>query len=228
MKILLFLFAINAYAQFSSQSELGLVMIKGNSVQNNLNIKTDNKFTLGNWAAKLGGAYTYGSSKKVTNAQSISLYLRLDRSLSERLSAFISTNRDRNAFAGFIYKFYTQGGFRYEFIKDDTSTLVGELSGSRLREKDLSLKAQDSYLGRVYGLYEYKFNSTASAQLWLELLPNFTNSKNYFANTELSITSMISQVLSLKVSHLYNYRNLPPLNKIKEDQKTVASIVAKF
>jgi putative salt-induced outer membrane protein YdiY len=228
MKLFLFLLSFSACAQFSNQSELGLTMIRGNSVQNTLNLKTNNKFSFGKWATKLGASFNYGSAKKVVNTMNLNVQASLDRSLSENLDAFIATNRERNKFAGVIYKFATQGGIRYTFFKEEDSSLIGEFGGSRLIEKNIGKDSEVSYLARLAWLYEYKFNTSATVNLMTELLPNFTNRDNYFANAELSLTSMISETFSLKVSHLYNYRYLPPSGKLKEDQKTMASIVAKF
>ncbi len=233
MKIFLILFSLISVSfseepRFRHESELGYLSVAGNSDQNVLNFKTTNSSPFSDYFLKFGGHYTYGFADKVLNTENWDINVRLERTLSDRFSIYFSEIFEGNKFAGFDYRSKTEIGGGYKIIQGEKGTLDGELSFQYMYEKDIPDTILNNVLARLYGVYNYKFSESASFKWWAEYLPNFTNSTDYFANTEASVTSNINTNFALKFAYLYKYRGDPPDQKLKWDRQTSMSIIAKI
>ena len=230
--IILFLFIIiPSYAaepKFTHESELGYIAAKGNSNQQTFNISTRNSSPMGEFFLKFGGHYTSGFAEDIRTIENWDVNIRLERTLSERFFLFLSEVVEANKFAGVDIRSKTEFGGGYKIIKGEKGTLDGEFSIQYMYEKDIPDVTLNNMLARLYGIYIYKFSENASFRLWAEYLPNFTNSSDYFANTEVSVLSNINSTFALKFSYMYKYRGSPPDNKLKWDQTTLMSVIAKI
>jgi len=214
--------------KFTHESELGYLAVKGNAQQNTFNFTTRNSSPMGDFFLKFGGHYTSGTAEGVNTVENWDINVRLERVLSNRFSIYISEVYEGNRFAGVRYRSKSDLGGIYKIIMGEKANLDGEASFQYMYEKDIPDKIISNILGRLYGIYNYKFSENASFRLWAEYLPNFTETKDYFANTEASVTSNINTNFALKFAYLYKYRGSPPPDKIKWDQTTTMSIIAKI
>jgi len=221
-------FAEDAKPKFTHESELGYIAAKGNSNQQTFNLSTRNTSPMGDYFLKFGGHYTSGFAENIQNIENWDLNVRLERTLSPRFSVFLSEIVEANRFAGFTFRSKTELGGGYKIIQGEKGTLDGEFSFQYMYEKDIPDITLNNILVRIYGVYNYKFSENASFKWWAEYLPNITNSKDYFANTEVSVLSNINTNFALKFAYLYKYRGLPPDSKLKWDQTTLMSIIAKI
>jgi putative salt-induced outer membrane protein len=65
--------------------------------------------------------------------------------------------------------------------------------------------------------------------VWTEFLYNFSNSTDYRVNAEPSLSVILTDVFSLKLAYLINYRNLPAVAGKKQlDTLYTTSLVAKL
>ena len=229
--LIFFLLPVTLFAdepKFTHESELGLLLVSGNSDQNVFNFQTRNSSPMGNYFLKFGGHYTAGRANSVLNTENWDVNVRLERVLTQRFSIYFTEIIEANRFAGFSFRSKSELGAGYKIIQGEQTTLIGEASFQYMYEEDIPTKYLNNILARLYGVYNYKFSENASAKLWAELLPNLTVSQDYFFNTEASVTSNINTNFALKFAYLYKYRGLPPDSKLNWDQTTSMSIIAKI
>ena len=121
-------------------------------------------------------------------------------------------------------------GGKYIFIKSATISLFSE-AGYRQTKTLSSIGAptKNESFGRLYTEYSNKINESVTGKIWVEYLPNFTNSDSYLLNYEPSLSVMMNSNLSLKVSYLVKYHNTTMLaTEKKEDTTFTTALVAKF
>jgi putative salt-induced outer membrane protein len=229
---ILFLFILaSAFAadpKFTHESELGYIAAKGNSNQQTFNLSTRNSSPMGEFFLKFGGHYTSGYAENIQTIENWDLNVRLERKLSERFYLFLSEVVEANRFAGVEFRSKTEIGGGYKIIQGEKGTLDAEATIQYMYEKDIPDVTLNNMLVRLYGVYNYKFSENASFRWWAEYLPNLTTSADYFANTEASVLSNINSTFALKFSYMYKYRGLPPDDKLKWDQTTLMSVIAKI
>ena len=84
-------------------------------------------------------------------------------------------------------------------------------------------------MSRLYFEWLSKWSSTVSSKLWAEYLQSYTNTKDYRFNVEPSLSVLLNEVFSVKLSYLVNFRNVPAVEGKKTlDTLYTTSLVAKF
>ena len=228
--VLLSLFSFNALAQFTHESELSLVQTGGNSDVQTNNFKTTN---LQKWEKdqfKLGGHYIYGETNNGVSARNWDVNGKYERLLTDHLSLTFGEVIEGNRFTGIKARYNTDLGLKYYFIKTDLKNFFSEL-GYRYAIEDRYEPLENTFdnKGRLYNEFNHKVSETVQYKIWLEYIPNFTQSSDYLINGEASITSILNSVFSLKVAYMGMYDNRPAFSGFKNyDYTTTTSLVAKF
>lgn len=221
-------YSVRAEDGWRNESQAGVVVVTGNTETTTLNLAqaTLNEFDKN--SVKLSGSYLYQKSGEVLSAKSWSLGLRYDRYLSELHSLFLGQTVEGDRFKGIDQRYNTDLGTKYFFMKDETLTWFGEAGYRYTKENAITLSRSLSY-ARAYSEVEKKWNPTVSTKYWLEALPNFTDSSDWQANTELSLSAALTNLFSVKSAYLLkfdNQVNAPGL--VKSDKILTTSLVAKF
>jgi putative salt-induced outer membrane protein len=228
--LLLTLFAIPAYAQYTNQSEVSMVTTGGNSQLKTYNTKTTNKYIWAKNTLDFGGHYTYGESAQSLSARNWDINTKYGTELSDRLSAVLGQITEGNNFQGIKARYNFDIGPKYFFKKDDKTNFFGEI-GYRYTIEDRFQPVENVYenKARAYSQYDRKLNETVSCSLWLEYIPNFTDSEDFLMNGEASLTSILNSTFSLKVAYKGMYDDKPAVEGNKNfDYITTTSLVAKF
>lgn len=217
-------------AQYTNESELAIVKTGGNSEVQTTNAKTTNLYIWDKNQVKAGGHYTYGESKESVSARNWDVNGKYEREVSPHVSYYFGEVLEGNNFTGIKTRYNSDVGGKYYYIKTDLKNLFSEL-GYRYTIEDRFAPAPNTYdnKGRFYNELNHKVSETVQYKLWLEYIPNFTESKDYLVNGEASLTSILNSVFSLKVAYLGMYDNLPAQPGLKNyDFTTTTSLVAKF
>ncbi len=215
---------------WTHESEASVVQVGGNVSTKSYSAKQKTTYTFNSNVLTATGRYLQTKTGSTETAKQWDAGLRYDRDLSELWSVYANRNAESDYYAGYVQRDFTGAGGKYVFLKADQRNLFSELGYQYLAERSsVTYKSKYSNLARIYVEYKDQFNSSVSGKLWVEYLPNFTDSKNYFVNYEPSITVMMSQNLSLKLAYLVKYHNLKnsPTEK-KEDTTFTTALVAKF
>lgn len=230
LSLALGIFAVSAKAEdgWKNESQAGIVLVSGNTETSTLNAGQTTTYGFDRNVLKLTAAYLYQKSGDVLSAKSWSLGIRYDRFLSDVHSIFIAQTVEGDRFKGIDQRWNTDIGTKYIFVKDDTFTWFGE-AGYRYTKENAILASRTLHYARAYTELEKKWNPSVSSKYWLEYLPNFTESTDWQANTELSLSALLTSVFSVKSAYLLkfdNQVNAPGL--VKTDKVFTTSLVAKF
>lgn len=235
--------AIAQESKLSNESQLSIIQTGGNSAIETYNFQTKTDFVKNKNEYEIGGHYVLGTSENAEgdteeSARNWDYYGKYTRDLSNKLGVFLKYQVEGNEFSGIIQRNNSDAGLKYTFIKTDKKSFYSEL-GLRQTEETRLLKDEDGEdkfsfnKGRVYSEISQKLSSTLSYKFWAEYLPNFTESEDYLINFEPSVSVVLSDNLSFKVSYRGAYDNQPSINEDGSRQKhldytTATSLIAKF
>lgn len=225
-----------AYAQesaeppkpFQSESEAGAVVVSGNSSSESYSAKTNNTYSLGKDVYKIFGRFLRSTAGGTESAKSWEAGVRYERVLNDYFNLFVGHKAESDVYSGYIQRDSQDLGTKYFIHQSDEYTWVAEL-GYRYSTtyQTTGIKNYDSY-GRLYTEIRKSISPSVQLRYWAEYLPNFTNAEAYLANTEASLSVMLSEVFSLKLSYLMQYQNKPVAAGKYVDTTYTTSLVAKF
>lgn len=222
-----------AFAEWKSNSELGLVSQSGNTNQDNTYINTEITKESGKNSYKVFGSYinTNGETngQNETLAESASAGLKYTRKLSEKMGIYAGGIWEKNRFAGYDDRYSADLGFRYDFAKEDNWFFYNE-TGYRYRSQfahtlgDTVGEKTESNFGRVFFDYGRKFTPTANFRFWVESLYDFSDSDNIEVNFEPSVDVALGNFgseakparVSLKLAYKGMYDNVPAVDGLKK------------
>lgn len=212
---------------FQGESELGSTVTTGNTSTNNVAAKTENKYRLGADLWTLNGRYLRSTDQNVETALSWDAGLRYDKVITERFTAFLGYKVEADPYSGFAQRDSIDIGSKYYFIKEDSFYWLGEGGYRYSKTHVLGADTHDSFL-RFYTETQKTFDKNSYGKLWVEYLPNLTNSKAYLVNAEASISAVLTELFSLKMSYLAKYQNEPAAGFKRTDTIFLTTLVAKY
>jgi len=212
---------------FKGESELGNTVTTGNTSTNSLAAKTQNKYRLGADLWSFDGRYLRNTDNSIETALLWEAGLRYDRIINENLSAFLGYKAEADPYAGYVQRDSVDLGAKYYFMKSDNLYWLGEAGYRYSKTHVLAGDTYESFL-RLYTEAQRTFDKTSYGKLWIEYLPNLTNSDAYLVNAEASVSAVLSELLSLKVSYLAKYQNEPRPGFERTDTVFLTTLVAKY
>lgn len=224
------LISFNLFAKITNESELGLLVAKGNADSESYNARETaglvfDEFNL----LKFTGRYLQTKTKSVENARYWSTGLRYDRALNARMGIFIGEMVESDKYAGYNQKYNSDIGFKYSLIKEKKLIWDAELGYRHTIENQLSNEQKKLNYIRGYTEATRNWTESVSTKLWFEYLPNFTIASDYQMNSELSIIAALNTVFYVKSGYLLRYDHLPnPGAVAKTDTLFTTALVAKF
>lgn len=234
MKRIILLLAVcmnfNIYAApVSNETEVGIAVTQGNTRSENYNAKQMNSYQLDKNILSFNGRYLNAYAGDTESARYILLSVKYVRELSTALGVYLAQSLEKDVFAGYRSRVYTDAGLKYLFYKEDKNIAYAEAGYRYSTEKRLTNTQSSTNSLRAFGDIEKKWNDNFSTQLWAEYLPNLDVTKDYLFNTEISISAVISAIFSLKTGYLVRYDNLPNSGIFhKTDTLLTTAIVSKF
>lgn len=225
-----------APAVFKNESEAGVVVTAGNAPTQTFNFKQANTYEWSGNLFKGSGSYLKSSTRDTETALTWSLGLRYERVLIERLNAFLGQSLESNRFAGFYQRYNSDVGGKYFLFKGSDATpkpeddLVWSLEGGyRFTVENRSAEQVQQHYLRLFSDTVKNWSKTFSTRLWVEYLPNLSDTSDHQLNSELSANAALSEVFAIKVGYLVKYRTilLPPATEKLDSQFTTA-LVAKL
>lgn len=212
------------------ESEASLVQVDGNTKTETYSAKQETTYTVGADAVKAKGRYLQTRTSGTETARAWDASLRYERALSERWSAFLQQGAESDPFAGYVQRDNTDLGAKYIVEKNDVTSFFLEAGARYTTENLVAAADRESYTGgRLYAEYERALTGSLTGKFWIEYLPNFKESDAYLLNLEPSLSVMISEIFSLKLSYLTKYHEKTTLpGEERRDTTFTTSLVAKF
>ncbi len=214
---------------FSNDSELGVVITSGNARAQSINLKQEDDYS---WTLnKVLSAYRYlsNSSNGSETARAWEGNLRYERALSPSLAAYIAQGVEGDPYSGYDRRFNSDLGGKYGVIKTETFAWDAELGYRYTSEDRITPPNLYSNFGRVFTELNKNWTATSSTKFWVEYLPNFSHPRAYLLNSELSASSVLTTIISVKIAYLLKYDADPAAGiSQKADTFFTTSLVAKF
>ena len=218
-----------ADAKFDNETEVGIAAANGNTRTETYNVKQTSQYQNVKDVFGLKSRYLNATSAGEETARYFLLSLRYEKEVSSRLGLFAQETYEKDRFANIDQRFGTDVGGRYHFIEAEPTKFFSELGYRYFHEDRLDDSQAYSNYGRLYSEWEQKWQKNFSTKIWFEYLPNFTEQKDWQFNSEVSLTTILSEIFSLKSSFLLRRDNSPaPGVEYKNDTLFTTAIVAKF
>lgn len=218
-----------AEAGFHSDSEVGIVVTNGNSKSQSYNLKQGSAYGWEQNEVKFGAHYLNVSSLGVTSAENWSFVLRYDRVLSPMLSVFVAQSAAGDRFAGYNQKYGSDIGAKHQIVKEEAFSWFAEAGYRYSVEHRTDRSTYTQHLGRLFTEAVKNISVTSSGKLWLEYLPDLKKSKDFQINSEASLSSILTDILSIKIAYLLKFDNVPASKTaVKTDTVFTTNLVAKF
>lgn len=211
------------------ESEAGIVLVTGNSDTQTYSLKQATGYEWEANKTKLTASYLLGKTSGIETANKWDLGIRYDRVVTGNLSVFLGYQLDSNRFAGTDLRHTVDLGGKYQWVKTDMTELLSELGYRMTAENFTNDSKLTSHMTRLYTEWKQNWNKSVTSKLWAEYLQSYTNTDDYRFNLEPSLSVILTDILSLKLAYLVNYRHVPAVVGAKQtDTIYTTSLVAKF
>jgi putative salt-induced outer membrane protein YdiY len=212
---------------WETSASLGLTLTRGNSetLLFTANVLSEKKWDQNE--VRLGADATYGEDREVKNAEAFHGFGQYNRLFTERAFGYIRADALHDAVADVEYRVTLSPGVGYYFIKNERTTLSGEIGPGYVFEKQGDENNEYATL-RLAERFEHKLNDRVKIWQSLEFLPQVDDFSNYILNAEAGIDTALTKKLSLRVFAVNTYDNEPAEGREKNDLKLVTAVGYKF
>ena len=223
-----------ARAAVTNESEAGIASANGNTKTQSLNFKQANTYVWRDNTLGFKGRYLNAKADGVETARYLEGNLRYERRLANHFNMYVGELYQQDRFAGYQNRYSSDIGGKYFYIQSETTKFFSELGYRYMKEEHYKINGNrpsdiSNSMGRFYTEWETKWNESFTTKWWGEYIPNFTDPKDWLANSELSVSAMLTQVFSLKTGILMRYDHSPATGiAYKTDTLFTTALVAKF
>jgi putative salt-induced outer membrane protein len=195
---------------WGNEAELSCVKSAGNSQvttfagKNTLTVKQGRRLV---YTWEVGALY--GESEGQRNSERYLTTLRGDYLFTERIYISLLGGWEKDSFTGIDDRCYVGPVGGYKLLTGPKHLLAVEAGADYTEEEYTDNTDSDFMRGRFFTKYQYLFTEKNRFLQSVESLHDFTESGNYDVNTITSITSAITDELSLKASYRVSYDNNP-------------------
>ncbi len=214
---------------WAHESELGVVLASGNTNTENYNFKQQTTLSLNPNIFRATAAYLKSRDTGQETSRRWSIGLRYERELSESVNAFINHLIESDIFAGMIQRNSTDIGLKFFLLKTDADHLFSEVGyRNSYEQRVVATENGTTHYGRIYAEWNHTWQEKLTHKLWVEYLPNFSNGEAYLINAEPSLSMHLTDIFSIKLAYLINYKNLPAQDKKRLDTLYSTVLTATF
>jgi putative salt-induced outer membrane protein len=226
-------------SQWEKYLELSYVITTGNTDSSNMSAKVDIAKEGDKNRYFLKGNALYGEENDEETKNKLSLSTRWERIFSKRLFGFLSANYKEDKFSGYDYSVGGGPGLGYDIVKSEKHNLKGLISSpyyyDRFSDPPDSKARSDSYLsGKAEVDYTWQILENLTFDQTVDFLISFEdnekeNKEKFFIDSETALKVKINKNISLGVSYLIDYQNLPPSHVKKHTDTTfLTSLIIDF
>lgn len=223
--------ADEAPSAWSHESEAAIVTVGGNTKSESYSAKQKTTYKKEENSYTLAGRYLQSKAASVETARSWDASLRYERELTGHWSAFVQQGAESDPYAGYVQRDSTDLGAKYYFIKNEkVENLFAEAGVRSTTTIPPGAAASESTNGgRLFVQYDKQATEAVFVKFWVEYIPDFKTPEAWLLNYEPSMSVMMSEIFSLKVSYLVKHHDLraSPADE-KDDTTFTTSLVAKF
>jgi putative salt-induced outer membrane protein len=215
-------------ARWEATGELSFVSTGGNARVQTLGAASDLRYRPGHWATEMKGSFVRSQAEGIENARALELQLRQSRDLPSRLQVYSRGTYRRDMFAGIEHRVSGDAGLGQRLISTPAQTLKVDIGLGYLHETRVVGDVVTSFIVNTAGDYQRKFTE----RVMFSATPTLTLSLEDMGDWRLlqttAVTTDLSRLLSLKLSHRLNLVNQPVPGFRRTDTAVSAALVAKI
>ncbi len=231
--------AAGAAENWTSESEVGLIVNEGNAESQAVSLKNLTKYKLTEQDTfTFRGEYfqSEGTVNTVTlrTSENSLLELKYEKMFSEMFGGFATVSWAKDNFRGFEDRLEVGPGVSYYFIKSDDQNFLTE-HGYLFRQETAYLEGPQSgptdniSFYRAYVEANAKFSPTLSGKFWVESKLNLKDTEDVEVRLEPSLSVMLYGNFSLGLAYRYSFDNVPPkAGLLRVDTMYMTTLKAKF
>lgn len=165
-----------------------------------------------------------------TTGEKMGLTSRIRYSSSDRFFIFGEVQALRDRFKNHSYRFIPQLGGGFVAFKTDNMSLDFTSGLTQVFTRYHQTAENDSYTGFALGnIWKWKISETAEFLESLSYNTNFANLSRFFMRLEISLTTALTKLFSIKLTLIDSYDNKPIGVAIKKNDFTLlAGLSMKF
>lgn len=176
------------------------------------------------------GDLTVNDVEDVT-AENYQVTTKYRRELSERFLWYGSLGWDRNELSGIADRYSAGAGVGWRLIETERQKLTGEVGATYVDETRVpgtDPREQTFANARAFMGYERKIGDDSKLTGELEVLENLDDTDDLRANAVASLTSTLTELLSLKVSYKVRFDNQPVVLVIPDQDPEPPNVTRQY
>jgi putative salt-induced outer membrane protein len=209
-------------------AELAFVGTTGNTSTSTFSAGAEHIFRPTGWLIKNRAQKIRGKSAGIVTAETLLYGFRGEKSINARVSAFGDYGYYQDEPAGIRHRHGVTGGLAFKIIDRARQTLGADVGAGYLNEKRIAGADLASATWAGGTSYKLKLSDTSEITDDIRLLGLFDDADDWRATHALALTARLTSVLSLKVSNIVRYANVPPPGFKRTDTTTAVALVASF
>jgi len=226
--------ALPAHAEWTGQSEAGLVIASGNTNTETANARINMKYETDQWKNTVGGAALYASDEEGKTANRWETFGEIGWKFTERNFLFGAGRYEEDEFSGFEYQATVSGGVGRRFLDRPNTTMVGTVGAGYkfLETRDSFDSVTGALIEEGSSEREVVFRSTIDFQhkftATTSLVDKFiveSGADNTFVQNDISLQVKMTDVLALAVGYGIRHNSNPPSEFKKTDTLTTINLV---
>jgi putative salt-induced outer membrane protein YdiY len=237
--LLLLLFSASASAGEEAQKSPGwkgdaaisLGLTRGNTDTTSFSLSVNAKKEWGtSWAIEDSGSFIFTRASGETTAENMGLISRISYKSSERFFFFGEIQAVRDRFKDFSFRFLPQAGVGVVVLKSDRTSLEFSSGLTQVITRYISTGDTVSYTGMAVGnKWNWKISESADLLESISINTDFSDLGRYYVRAEISLSSVLTRLLAVKLSLIDSYEHKPVGSDIKKnDMIFLAGLSLKF
>lgn len=209
-------------------AELSLVNTGGNADTQTLGMAGGLIWRPDGWTTDARVSFVRTAAESVETARSFIAGVRQSRAINARLDAFGRFEYRMNEFAGIDGRITLDGGLAYKLLDRGAHRIGVDAGIGYSREDRVSAATVSSAIANLGGVYRWRLSGSttlAESALFTAVLDDGDDWR--FGNS-LALTTTVSRVFSVKLSHELKFVNQPVAGFEKTDTILSAALVARF
>lgn len=170
---------------------------------------------------------SYGENEGDQNVGNAGFAAQYNRLFTDRWYAYGRFTAFEDSIADIDYRFTIGAGAGYYFIKNEKTSLAGEVGPGYVWQK-LGGVTDDFFTIRFAQTFEHKFSKTARIWEAVEYLPQVEDFGNYILNAILGVEAGLYGNLKLQVKAMDTYQSRPAVGREKNDLQVTAGLAYTF
>ncbi len=219
-------------SDFKGSSELSYLTNSGNTQTETFSTATSLSLQLTKWEHLLRTRYIRVADNDETTSRQIQHQYKAARLFGLRTSLFLSTQYDKNIFSGIDQRLTYETGIGYSFIKKERlnwtlSLGVGHIDERRINTSNMI--ERESFTTISYSsLFSWDISKSTRFDNQIKYITNTESSEDWRYENISSLSTILTDIFSVKASYTSQKLNSPPDGKRKTDSISTISLVAKF